>query len=225
MAIENRMWLQAAHIKGEANVVADALSRGKKDIPWTEWSLSPKAVQTVFRKFGRPNIDLFASRHNNKLPTYCAWEPDPGAWAIDSLSISWEGLWAYAYPPISLIPRVLNKVRTSSCRVLLIAPWWPLRPWFPGLLHLLMDIPALLPRNPRLLQLKPSTLFYPEPELLKLAVWPLCGNASYQTGFRQKLKDWSWPAGDQEHSGSTQPSSTSLVAGVRDGVSIPMQCL
>ena len=164
-------------------------------------------VQTVFGKFGRRNIDLFVSQHNNKLWTYCTWELDPGAWAVDSLSMSWECLWAYMYPPISLIPRVLNKIRTSSCRVLSIAPWWPLQPWFPGLLHLLMDIPALLPQNPRLLQLKLSMLLYPEPE------------------FLHKLKNWSWPPGDQELSGSPQSSSTPLVNGVRDGISIPMQCL
>jgi hypothetical protein len=219
------MWLQAAHIKGEANIVADILSRGTKSIAWTEWSIHPPVVEEVFAIFGRPNIDLFASRHNHKLPTYCSWEPDSAAWAIDSLSLSWEGMWAYAYPPISLIPRVINKIRTSACRVLLVAPWWPLRPWFPGILQLLSDIPALLPPSPKLLQLRPSRLLYPDPELLKLVAWPLSGDVSSQRKFLRRLETWSWPPGVQEHSECTVLNIEYSLAGVKDGISIPLRHL
>jgi hypothetical protein len=48
----------------------DALSWGKKAILWMKWTLCLKAVQTAFGKFGRTNIDLFASQHNNNYPHF-----------------------------------------------------------------------------------------------------------------------------------------------------------
>ena len=74
----------------------------------------------------------------------------PRAWAVDALSISWDGLDAYVFPPFALIHRVLLKIRESRARVLLVAPQWPRQPWFPLLLHLLVDLPVQLPPPPRL---------------------------------------------------------------------------
>ena len=39
----------------------------------------------------RPDIDLFASRLNKQFDCYVAYRPDPGAAAIDALSIHWGG--------------------------------------------------------------------------------------------------------------------------------------
>ncbi|XP_022106000.1 uncharacterized protein LOC110987518 [Acanthaster planci] len=44
---------------------------------------------------------------------------------------------AYAFPPISLIPRDHPK-RQETCRILLIAPFWPCQLWFLRLLRLLV---------------------------------------------------------------------------------------
>jgi hypothetical protein len=43
-------------------------------------------------RYYNPHIDLFASAMNHKLPTYCSWQRDPKAWALDSLSIPWAGM-------------------------------------------------------------------------------------------------------------------------------------
>ena len=43
------------------------------------------------------------------------------AFAFDPMS----GLYAYAYPPTSLIRACLNKVRTENVEIVLIAPGWP----------------------------------------------------------------------------------------------------
>ena len=49
-------------------------------------------------------------------------------------------------PPFGLLPRLLAKVRQSlGLELTLVAPFWPLRPWFPDLLELLVEIPILLP--------------------------------------------------------------------------------
>ena len=48
-----------------------------------------------------------------------------------ALSVQWDGLLAYAFPPISLVSRSLTKIEQEDCRVLLIAPFWPRQPWFP----------------------------------------------------------------------------------------------
>ena len=47
---------------------------------------------------------------------YCSWDRAPAAYAIDSLSIKWDNMWGYAYPPISFIPQVLQKIRLKAVR-------------------------------------------------------------------------------------------------------------
>ena len=75
---------------------------------------------------------------------------------------NWDGLYAYAYPPTSLITACLNKVRTESIEIILIAPGWPNQEWFPDLLDLAIDFPiSLLPVQKLLKQT--SHHFHPHP--------------------------------------------------------------
>ena len=54
-----------------------------------------------------------------------SWHPDPGAMAFDAFSVSWSNMSCYAFPPFSLLPRVLAKVLNDKALVLLISPVWP----------------------------------------------------------------------------------------------------
>ncbi|KAJ8707906.1 hypothetical protein PYW07_011583 [Mythimna separata] len=56
------------HIPGVYNVEADRLSRVQR-LP--EWHLLPQVTNLVFAKWGRPVIDLFASRLAHVVPKYC----------------------------------------------------------------------------------------------------------------------------------------------------------
>ena len=39
--------------------------------------------------------------------------------------MDWNHIHAYAFPPFHLIPAVINKIRLSQCKIVLIAPLWP----------------------------------------------------------------------------------------------------
>ena len=55
-------------------------------------------------------MDLFATRFNNKLPQFVLPVPDPQAWAVDALSLSWEDLDPYAFPPAAILGKVVEKL-------------------------------------------------------------------------------------------------------------------
>ena len=76
--------LRARHIPGRLNVIADKLSRLGQTIQ-TEWSLHPAVFQAVCSRWHQPQVDLFATRFNNKLPQFVSPVPDPQAWAVDAL--------------------------------------------------------------------------------------------------------------------------------------------
>ena len=183
--IDQDIRLMACHIPGELNVIADALSRGKA-LP-TEWQLHPVVVRTLFNMLDRPHIDLFASSTNNQLPVYCARNADPEAWAIDALTTSWSGMYAYAYPPISLLPLVLRKIQEEPCKVMLIAPFWPRQPWFQTLIGMLVHQPIILPDRPDLLRQPRSDVYHPSPETMHLTCWLLCNAACEQQAFLARL--------------------------------------
>ena len=71
-------------------MVADKLSRLGQTIQ-TEWSLLPEVLQAICSRWHRPQIDLFATRFNNKLVQFVSPVPDPQAWAVNALSLPSEG--------------------------------------------------------------------------------------------------------------------------------------
>ena len=117
----NNVTLRARHVPGSLNVIADGLSR-RNQIQSTEWSLSPQVFKQISKIWESPQVDLFATRLNTKLPLYVSPIPDPQAWAVDALNIPWENLVAYAYPPTALLPKVVQKLQSQMCRLILIAP-------------------------------------------------------------------------------------------------------
>ena len=70
---------------------------------------------------GVPMIDLFASSENRQTEVFCSWIPYNNALALDALTISWKNMFAYAFPPICLIPKVLKYMKEFNCRIILIA--------------------------------------------------------------------------------------------------------
>ncbi len=71
---------------------------------------------------------------------------------------------AYSFPPIKLIPAVLCRVKVSSARLLLIAPFWPSQTWFSELTPLLYRSPWEIPIRRDLLSQLQSRIW---PELWK----------------------------------------------------------
>ena len=154
LCFNHNIQLLVKHIPGRFNTLADQMSRVDKPIS-TEWSLNQEMANKIFQIMDFPSIDLFATRLNQRLPFYVSPIPDQKALSIDALSMDWIGIHAYAFPPFHLIPAVINKIRLSQCKIVLIAPLWPDRPWFPELLSLLVSPPVSLPVIPNLLaQLK-----------------------------------------------------------------------
>ncbi|KAL7307958.1 hypothetical protein TKK_0000049 [Trichogramma kaykai] len=102
------LWLFATYIPSKANVNADAASR-IKNID-TEWELSDKAFKRIESDFGPFDVDLFASRLNNKCKTFCSWHQDPDALITDAFTIPWKNKKFYAFPPFSLILKTLRKI-------------------------------------------------------------------------------------------------------------------
>ena len=186
---ENSIVLKAAHIPGKRNILADDLSRGKTVIRLTEWSLNQEIADTLFKIFPTPNLDLFATKENRKLQVYCSPYPDPEAIASDALSIDWTGMWAYAYPPPILIPLVLKKIQDEQCKVLLIAPLAPNRPWFPLLLELLVDFPRRLPHIDNLLSQNRGQVWHPNPATLNLGAWVVSKDKALRKDFLRRLSN------------------------------------
>ncbi|XP_041453598.1 uncharacterized protein LOC121406794 [Lytechinus variegatus] len=184
----NHITLKACHIPGKENYIADFLSRGSY-LP-SEWQLNLTIVERIFSQGDQPQIDLFASALNKQLPTYCTKHQDPLAFATDSLTIPWKGILGYAFPPFPIIPQVLEKVRKEEAYVLLIAPWWPRRPWFTTLTDLLVGTPKRLPPLVDLLKQPGTDTYYPNPERLCLTLWPISGNQQLKRAFRRELQTW-----------------------------------
>ena len=143
--------LQARHVAGRLNVLADQLSR-RGQVLKNEWSINPQIFKRVCKMMGRPLIDLFATQFNHKLPLYMSPIPDPRAVAVDALSQDWTGMWAYAFPPVEILHLVLSKIEREQCQVILIAPALPQASWYQTLLSLSVHTPIELPATKNLLK-------------------------------------------------------------------------
>ena len=74
-------------------------------------------------------VNLFASKVNDQLAHYVAWNPDPGAWKIDAFSVNWTYFSGYCFPPFCLITRVLQRIELLGAEYTLVAPFWTTQAW------------------------------------------------------------------------------------------------
>ena len=179
LAQEILRWTESLSIRlapqflpGTNNVLADALSRPHQ-LPHSEWSLNLTVFQSL-RRLWPVQIDLFAASDNHRCSISFSPFRDPMSAGMDAFLQSWDGLQAYAFPPVAIIPRVLAKLRASTgTELTLVAPHWAQRPWFSDLLQLSLAPPVVLPSRPDLLRLPRSRHLYPDLRRLRLHAWRL----------------------------------------------------
>ena len=174
LAQEILRWTESLSIRlapqflpGSTNVLADALSRPHQ-LPPTEWSLN----MTVFlslRRLWPVQIVLFATSANHRCSISFSHFRDPMSAGTDAFLQSWEGLQAYAFPPVAIIPRVLATLWASTgTELTLVAPHWAQCPWPSDLLQLSLAPPVVLPARHDLLHLPWSCHLSPDISRLRL---------------------------------------------------------
>jgi len=209
--ISNGTWVSAAHIPGVDNVEADKASREFNDT--LEWSLNVTIFDKIIENFGAPDIDLFASRLNNKIDRYCAWRPDPHAQHIDAFTIEWSNEYSYIFPPFSMIGPILAKLREERARAILICPWWPTQPWVSTLASMLVATPRCFPLQRRTLTLAHDTTPHALVGRLTLLGCKLSGRPSESGAFRRMLRKRCSNASENRHTDSIHHT-------LRDGLGI-----
>ena len=85
---DHGFFLIPSYLLGVANLSADALSSCQES---NEWFLNTQVVNKIFRKIGRAQVDLFASRESAHLPVYFSiYRKDRRAAGINALVQRWK---------------------------------------------------------------------------------------------------------------------------------------
>jgi hypothetical protein len=115
---------------GKGNVLVDALSR----IEVTgDYALDQGVFQQAVQLLGVvPTVDLFAHKFNNKLPRFVAMDGllAEGAIWTGAFSFTWRGELVYAFPPVQLVGRVLQRVQEENLCAVVVVPKWPSHWWW-----------------------------------------------------------------------------------------------
>ena len=145
---------------------------------------------------------------------FFSWsQRDHEAWGIDSLAqdVNWAQFQLpYCFPPFPLLLQVLEKCRSQEVpKMILVAPWWTGKPFFPVLLDMLLDCQRIPISSQMIVDLATG---FPPPDLqrLKLVACLISGKSDQtQATSQNRPKNWLKPHGEgrrkrdmEEHGGS-----------------------
>ena len=165
---------------GCLNVEAHELSSGLNLNEDLKWALDTDIFQEIVCRFGKPDIDLFASRLNHKLEKYISFRPDPNATAVNAFSISWTKQYIYIFAPFGTLSMVLQKIVKDEAEALVVDPLWTTQTWWPQLAYLIVGFPIRLPPTSKILY-QPNNQERAHP-LQKLKL----GHFTYQGSFARQ---------------------------------------
>lgn len=168
--------MTAVYIPTDENP-ADALTRGvtsRKRMLDTEVQLNPTIVRPLLNNGPfLPRIDWFASDINHQLPRFYVWhaEPQTAAEGANAFMFNWGLEPGYIFPPFSLLPRIIRKIRDDKAKVLLIHPRWPGALWYPSLPEITIMQQEISPSADVLRYPNHPDLRHPMTDLRLVASW------------------------------------------------------
>ena len=118
------------HIPGVQNTLTDALSRMHKA---GDYVLRKEVFEIAVKELNvQPTIDLFADMDNHKVQRFMSipGRRATGSCGLWALNCPWKGEVPYAFPPVQLIPKVIQKLRLEVRQAILVVPEWPSLPWW-----------------------------------------------------------------------------------------------
>ena len=192
--VSRGIWLSAFHLAGSLNIRADALSRQKLN-PDMEWTLNMEIFMRIMSVCGLCDVDMFASKKNNRLPCYVSYLPDKDAVAINVFSIRWNEHYSYLFPPFSCIGSVLQKIEQDEAEGVLVAPLFSTQAWFPKLLQMVVDQAYLLPKVETILTLPSENVHHPLRKMV-LGVFRISGRKSVAAAYQRTMPMLSSIPGD-----------------------------
>ena len=154
---------------------------GRQVIENRQSSQNRVGIGSIESEFNFPNVQLSQSGSvrdtlQSKTATLCIPSSGQSSLRDRVFSMNWNYLHAYAFPPTMMIPSVLNKIRQSQCRIVLIAPLWPQQAWFSEVLQLLVSGPVCLPLFPNLLTQAKGKFQHQNLPALNFHAWELSNN-------------------------------------------------
>jgi ribonuclease HI len=121
--------LKATWIPRELNEFADFYSKLTDS---GDWKLNPQVFDMLERKWGKFEIDLFASYDNHQTNRYYSLYFTPTCEGVDAFNFTW-GRSGWCNPPFSLIAKVIAHGQYCGSRFCLICPYTPSAPWWPSI--------------------------------------------------------------------------------------------
>ncbi|CAH2207838.1 jg13560, partial [Pararge aegeria aegeria] len=134
-------------------------------------------TREVFIRWGRPEIDLFATKQTAVVKNYVSIDcKDRSANYIDAFSRPWRHQLAWVFPPPNLLPKVLTHLNSATGVYLIVAPEWPRAFW-------LQDLEIQGIRSPTRIT---------EPERDPDRCHDVTGSASSADIDPESLENWGW---------------------------------
>jgi hypothetical protein len=143
-ALDFNISLSAEYITSKDNELADSQSRDFQN-PHIEVRVKPFLFKKINKLFGPHDVDAFAAMENHHLKQYVSWRPDPYSMYPDLFSRTFPRGRIYCFPPFTLVLRLLTKISQEEKNATVILPFWIGQPFWPIMLDLLTEWPAILP--------------------------------------------------------------------------------
>lgn len=134
--------LDAHHIAGELNSLADQLSR---TVERNRYVLHPSALHSCRLRF---DFDLYGSSLSSLAPAYCTALTYRARKLQDCPPRPALSVAAPPWPQLLPLLSAAAAGHANHARVLLIAPYWPAQPWWPLLQRLSEGKLLMLPGKP-----------------------------------------------------------------------------
>jgi hypothetical protein len=129
---ENKIRLDVVYIRSEENL-ADAASHQRDLEMWSlQQSTQQELLHLVESSLGsQVCTDPFVCRQSSVTPRFATPIHCHHSAVFNGLLLDWSwSVTLWLNPPWHLLPHVLEKLRASRSKGILICPYWPFQPWF-----------------------------------------------------------------------------------------------